>query len=978
MLRRLKITLEFSRSTTLPVFHEAQLTAFLLSARADSDAPDAPRGFWPGVLRGVRQEYAAGAQYVFILNTLASADAEVAQLLAALQSGVLPDDPRLAFGAHSPCVRVQCAHSLVDIDAPAQVQLLSPKALSEAWCTRFPDAHCAGKTLRLRWLSPARLLKAAPRPRAGEARFVASEAGIDAAFLWRRVLSSLENFVDIELSSLAVPVARLSAVELFWHTLHYRGTEQEFNPVGGLLGEVLLVLEQDLPLTTLGLLLFAGHMGIGQRRQFGLGQFELLPGALDCMRLIISPAIPALTDTARWRNAWQHCQANSESPDAAEFDAERAAQMAQRIAASTYLAPPLYRFELAKTDGTARVLSVPPFWDRVAQRVVLELITPGLESLASNASFGFRPGRSRLQARDQLLRLQRDGFEVVLESDIDDFFDSIEPWRIAVRLRALFGVGPLLRLIAAWISAPVQLSDGSLQIRMRGLPQGAPLSPALANLLLADFDHDLESAGFALVRFADDFVVACKSRMQAEHALTIARQSLSEKGLSLKAAKTTITSFRQGFDFLGYRFTGGLALEVKNKAPIAADATLLVASPATELYADRAFAAFEPVAQRQSAKADAAVEFELPDTAETSPIQAVSAVAVSPSAPGQPAAPAQELGQYLLLAGTPFKLSRDQGRWCVTPTGNDAGAAKSQFVPGEKLAAIMLVGLQHISTGALTYALEIGTPVHFVSSTGRYRGALWPDGMGVDAVLWRAQAAHFARPDVVLRIAKELVCARLKHQRETLRQRNALPANDPYPALLRSAVGMPATDRLRGVEGQGAAVYFQALQAVVPPDWGFSARIKHPPTDPFNALLSYGYSILYSIANTWIHALGLCPTNAPYHCTHGRHASLASDLMEPLRHLVERVALSQVARGQVSISDFEPRAAGGLMLKPKPRREYLAALMDYFGRGDICIQAGYAQVSNERLPVDEAYRRMLWSLIGDIRGSGVFAAVRYR
>lgn len=976
MLRRLKITLEFSRSTTLPLFHEAQLTAFLLTARTGSDPPDAPRGFWPSVLRGIRQEYAAGAQYGFILNALPAADAEVAQLLAALRSGALPDDPRMAFGAHCRCVRVQCAHSLVDIDTLAQAQLLSPKALSEAWCTRFPDAHCAGKTLRLRWLSPARLLKAAPRPRAGEARFVASEAGIDAAFLWRRVLSSLENFVDIELFSLAAPIARLSAVELFWHTLHYRGTEQEFNPVGGLLGEVLLVFEQDLPLTTLGLLLLAGHMGIGQRRQFGLGQFELLPGALDCMRLINTPAIPALTDPARWRNAWQHCQANSESPDAAEFDAERAAQMAQRIAASTYLAPPLYRFELAKTDGTARVLSVPPFWDRVAQRVVLELITPGLESLANNASFGFRPGRSRQQARDQLLRLQRDGFEVVLESDIDDFFDSIEPWRIAVRLRALFGVDPLLALIAAWISAPVQLVDGSLQIRMRGLPQGAPLSPALANLLLADFDHDLESAGFALVRFADDFVVACKSRMQAEQALTVARQSLSEKGLSLKAAKTTITSFRQGFDFLGYRFTGGLALEVKSKAPIAADATLLVASPATELYADRAFAAFEPVAQRQSAKADAPVEFELPDTAETSPIQAVSAVAVSPSAPGQPAAPAQELGQYLLLAGTPFKLSRDQGRWCVTPTGADSKAA--QFLPGEKLAAIVLVGPQHISTGALTYALEIGTPVHFVSSTGRYRGALWPDGMGVDAALWRAQAAHFSKPEVMLRIAKELVCARLKHQRETLRQRNALPANDPYPALLRGAVGMPLLERLRGVEGQGAAVYFQVLQAIVPPDWGFSARVKHPPTDPFNALLSYGYSILYSIANTWIHALGLCPTSAPYHCTHGRHASLASDLMEPLRHLVERVALSHVARAQVSIGDFEPRPAGGLMLKAKPRRDYLAALMDYFGRGELALAPGGEQASRERLPVDEAYRRMLWSLISDIRGSGVFTSVQYR
>lgn len=241
----------------------------------------APRGFWSSVLRRVRHAYAAGARYVFILNALASADAEVAQLLAALKSGALLDDQRIAFGAHCRCVRVQCGQSLADIDALEQAQTITPQLLAEAWCQGFPSAHLAGKTLRLRWLSPARLLKPAPRPRAGEARFIAEKTGVDAAFLWRRLLTSLARFAGLQVEKVAPPLAQLSAVELFWHTQHDRGSNEAHNPIGGLLGDVCLLLSQDLALETLGMLLIAGHMGIGQRRQFGLGQFEVLPGNTD-------------------------------------------------------------------------------------------------------------------------------------------------------------------------------------------------------------------------------------------------------------------------------------------------------------------------------------------------------------------------------------------------------------------------------------------------------------------------------------------------------------------------------------------------------------------------------------------------------------------------------------------------------------------------------------------------------------------------
>jgi CRISPR-associated endonuclease Cas1 len=284
-----------------------------------------------------------------------------------------------------------------------------------------------------------------------------------------------------------------------------------------------------------------------------------------------------------------------------------------------------------------------------------------------------------------------------------------------------------------------------------------------------------------------------------------------------------------------------------------------------------------------------------------------------------------------------------------------------------------LVGVQHISSGAITYALDIGTPIHFISSTGIYRGALWPAGQGVDAALWRAQDQHFSKSEVQLKIAKELLAARITHQRETLRGRDVDLTVDPYAAALRGLAVASDLAAARGFEGAAAAAYFQALANLLDPVWEFNGRERRPPNDPFNALLSYGYTILRSIVNTWIHVLGLCPTSAPLHQTHGRHDTLASDLMEPLRHLVERVALNHLRQGQIKPADFSARPAGGLMLAPAPRRAYVAALMDYFGRGDLA-----AENEATRLGVDEACRQMLWSLLADIRGHGTFKATRYR
>jgi CRISP-associated protein Cas1 len=196
-----------------------------------------------------------------------------------------------------------------------------------------------------------------------------------------------------------------------------------------------------------------------------------------------------------------------------------------------------------------------------------------------HGSFGYRPRRSRESARTAIQAAYREGYRWVYESDIDDFFDTVDWERLKTRLIALYGDDPLVALILGWMAAPVEY-QGELIVRRAGLPQGASLSPLLANLMLDDFDADLEHGGFRLVRFADDFVVLCKDRAEAEAAARAAAQSLADLGLRLNPGKSQILPFAQGFRYLGYLFVDSLALDVSgDKAETASAAAPATAPP---------------------------------------------------------------------------------------------------------------------------------------------------------------------------------------------------------------------------------------------------------------------------------------------------------------------------------------------------------------------------------------------------------------
>ena len=198
-----------------------------------------------------------------------------------------------------------------------------------------------------------------------------------------------------------------------------------------------------------------------------------------------------------------------------------------------------------------RPLGIPVVRDRVAQEVLRRLLDPIFEPLFHNASFGFRKGRNCHLALQKVLSLHDDGYRLVLDADIEAFFDNIPHSVILQLVAARVADGNILALLQRFLSAGVMI-DGVFKPTTIGTPQGGVISPLLANIVLNQLDWQLHQAGFRFVRYADDFVVLTQSHRQAQEALDLVRKTLLSLQLCLNAQKTKMTTFGKGYEFLGF------------------------------------------------------------------------------------------------------------------------------------------------------------------------------------------------------------------------------------------------------------------------------------------------------------------------------------------------------------------------------------------------------------------------------------------
>jgi RNA-directed DNA polymerase len=201
-----------------------------------------------------------------------------------------------------------------------------------------------------------------------------------------------------------------------------------------------------------------------------------------------------------------------------------------------------------------RPLGIPTVRDRVVQGAVRHVLEPIFEREFATHSYGFRPGRGCKDALRRVDELLKGGYVYVVDADLKSYFDTIPHGRLLNRLRERIADQRLLSLIESFLTAGIM--DGMREWQPEaGAPQGAVLSPLLSNIYLNPLDHQVAARGFAMVRYADDFVILCRSQAEAEQALALVRQWCEAEGLTLHPTKTRIVDIRAvGFDFLGYHF----------------------------------------------------------------------------------------------------------------------------------------------------------------------------------------------------------------------------------------------------------------------------------------------------------------------------------------------------------------------------------------------------------------------------------------
>jgi RNA-directed DNA polymerase len=281
---------------------------------------------------------------------------------------------------------------------------------------------------------------------------------------------------------------------------------------------------------------------------------------------LVDKAIRPTSLEAAWRKVARNkgaAGADGESIERFAAQAERYLhELHEELKAGTYRPSPIKRVEIPKGDGRTRPLGIPTVKDRIVQTALKMAIEPVFEVEFRPGSYGFRPGRSCKDALREVDRLLKEGYAVVVDADLQSYFDSIPHDKLMALVAGRISDGRILSLIDGFLRQDI-MTDMACWQPTTGTPQGAVLSPLLANIYLHPLDRLMEESGCRMVRYADDFVILCRTQAEAVAALRQVEAWVVANGLTLHPDKTRVGDSRQpgqGFEFLGYRFEAGRRL----------------------------------------------------------------------------------------------------------------------------------------------------------------------------------------------------------------------------------------------------------------------------------------------------------------------------------------------------------------------------------------------------------------------------------
>jgi CRISPR-associated protein Cas1 len=506
----------------------------------------------------------------------------------------------------------------------------------------------------------------------------------------------------------------------------------------------------------------------------------------------------------------------------------------------------------------------------------------------------------------------------------------------------------------------------------------------LANLYLDDLDEALEKEGFRLVRFADDFVVLCKRRERADVALELTEEILEDLDLRLNKEKTRVVSFDEGFRFLGSLFVRSLIVPAKHPAKNTDAVPLDTSAPPAEVINFQ-----EPSVSTGSAPSTGAAPPESPalpnrhDLEETALgrafLRALDTEGVSiaefvarmtAQAPAEPppfdvattseeaipapeSTPSTESTESTVSTGTTppgataFRRTlyiQEQGSWLRINAGRfrvtDGKARHATLldVPAIKVDQIVVFGHCLLTPAVLQYCLRNEIPITLLSSQGQYFGQI--DATTASQVgRQRLQFLHHLDAPARLALARRIVDAKLYNLRSMLRRyarrlgEAALSdAAGRIAQIQRRLAGAETLDQVRGFEGSGSAAYFAVFGKLLGESgFTFEGRNRQPPRDPVNAMLSFGYTLLFYNIYAMLRVHRLNPYVGMLHEEQAGHPALASDMIEEFRFVIDRMVIALCNKKRVKPADFyfgAPAGEGkpaGCFLTDEARKTFIGA-----------------------------------------------------
>ena len=568
----------------------------------------------------------------------------------------------------------------------------------------------------------------------------------------------------------------------------------------------------------------------------------------------------------------------------------------------------LRQVEVPKDRGGVRTLRIPAIVDRVAQTALLQGLGPWLDPLMHPVSFAYRPGRSVPQAVRRIAALRNEGFVWVAETDVDEFFDSIPHDRLLTRLAPLIDDAPLMDLIALWLEAWGEAG--------KGVPQGAPLSPLLANWYLDPVDRATSQRGIRPVRYADDLVLLARTEDRARAALARLRLALGEEGLRVNEERTRVVPFERGFRFLGHLFVRGLVLP-ETDTP---DATAPHLAPAER----------DTLRDADLGLADAAHN----------------------PAPGLRILYVMEPGRELGLRHRAVTVE-EAGRELLA-------------IHVDRLDRIELGPHAGVSGAALRGIAAAGVPIALVNGRGQTQARV-ARPMAERAGLHLAQARAALDPLAAAALARAIVAARVHNQRALLRRLNRKRQDAEVTvaclglnkALRKVERAMLDVDELRGHEGAAAALFWPAWGRCLEQGWRFEHRRRRPAPDPVNLVLGYLAALLGRDLDVAVERAGLHPGFGVLHVARDGAPACALDLIEPLRGpLVEACTLYVFNNRNMQRGHFRPGGPDGTdAARPELTQEGAKALIRAWeGWVDRSVLSPFSgdQVSWRRLMAEQA------------------------